>query len=187
MMQKNTQWKEELVLITSILDKTPLEKTIKWGTEVFTYKGNNVVSFGGFNNFFSIWFYNGVFLNDKYNVLVNAQEGKTKSLRQWRFTSKNEMDERKILEYIAEAIEVEKKGLKIKPVKFTPVPVPQLLENELKKDKGLKTAFEKFTPGKQKEYSIYINEAKQEATKHKRIEKIKPMIMQGIGLNDKYQ
>ena len=40
-MQKNTQWKEELVLIASILDKTPLEKTIKWGAEVFTYNGNN--------------------------------------------------------------------------------------------------------------------------------------------------
>jgi uncharacterized protein YdeI (YjbR/CyaY-like superfamily) len=61
------------------------------------------------------------------------------------------------------------------------------LEKEFKNDKTLKTAFEKLTPGKQKEYIVYINEAKREATKLKRLEKIKPMILDGIGLNDKYK
>ena len=186
-MQNSTQWKEELGLIASIFNKTLLEKSIKWGAEVFTSNGKNVVSYGGFKNYFTIWFYNGVFLKDKYKVLVNAQEGKTKSLRQWRFTSIEEIDENKILEYINEAIEVEKKGFKIKPQKFAPVPLPQLLADAFKKDKALKAAFENFTPGKQKEYIIYVNEAKQEATKINRLEKIKPMIMQGIGLNDKYK
>jgi uncharacterized protein YdeI (YjbR/CyaY-like superfamily) len=186
-MQNNTKWDEELALIAAIFDKTPLEKSIKWGAEVFTYNGKNVISYGGFKDYFTIWFYNGVFLEDPFKVLISAQDGKTKSLRQWRFKSKNEIDENKILEYILEAIEIEKKGLKINPDKFVPVPLPLLLENEFKKDNILKTAFEKLTPGKQKEYSIYINEAKQEATKHKRIEKIKPMIVSGIGLNDKYK
>jgi len=57
----------------------------------------------------------------------------------------------------------------------------------LKKDKSLKANFEKLTPGKQKEYIVYINEAKQEATKLSRLGKIKPMILQGVGLNDKYK
>jgi len=186
-MQKNTNWDVELEIIASIFNKLPLVKTIKWGAEVFTYNGNNVVSYGGFKNFFSIWFFNGVFLSDKYNVLVNAQEGKTKSLRQWRFKSKDEIDEKKILEYIHEAIEIEKNGMKIKPQKFTPLPIPQLLNDELEKDKVLKSAFENFSQGKQKEFIVYINEAKQDATKVKRIEKIKPMIIHGIGLNDKYK
>lgn len=186
-MQNNTQWSEELELIASIINKLPLEKTIKWGAEVFTYNGKNVVSYGGFKNFFTIWFYNGVFMEDKYNVLVSAQEGKTKSLRQWRFTSISEIDEKKIIEYITEAIEIEKKGLKISPDKFVEIPISELLENEFKNDEILKIAFEKLTPGKQKEYIIYINEAKQEATKLKRLEKIKPMISEGIGLNDKYK
>ena len=186
-MQNNTQWTEELELVTSIINKLPLEKTIKWGAEVYTYNGKNVVSYGGFKSFFTIWFYNGVFLEDKYNVLVNAQEGKTKSLRQWRFSSISEIDEKKILEYINEAIEIEKKGLKIKPERFVEIPVAEILEKEFKNDKTLKNAFEKLTPGKQKEYIVYINEAKQEATKLKRLEKIKPMISQGIGLNDKYK
>lgn len=77
--------------------------------------------------------------------------------------------------------------MKIKPEKFTPLPIPDLLWNELKKNQNLKINFEKVTLGKQKEYVIYINEAKQESTKLSRLEKIKPMILQGIGLNDKYK
>lgn len=186
-MQNNPNWSQELELIASIVNKLPLEKTIKWGAEVFTYNGKNVVSYGGFKNYFMLWFFNGVFLEDKYKVLVNAQEGKTKSLRQWRFTSIDEINEKKIIEYINEAIEIEKKGLKISPEKFVEIPVSELLEKELKNDKNLKSAFVKLTPGKQKEYIVYINEAKQEATKLKRLEKIKPMILQAIGLNDKYK
>ena len=184
-MQNNKQWTEELENLASIINKLPLEKTIKWGAEVFTYNGKNVVSYGGFKNYFMLWFFNGVFLEDKYKVLVNAQEGKTKSLRQWRFTSIDEIDENKITEYINEAIEIEKKGLKISPDKFVAIPISEILEKEFKNDKTLKSAFEKLTPGKQKEYIVYINEAKQEATKLKRLEKIKIMILQGIGLNDK--
>lgn len=186
-MQNNPEWSEELELIATIINKLPLEKNIKWGAKVFTYEGKNVVSYGGFKNFFTLWFYNGVFLEDKHNVLVNAQDGKTKSLRQWRFTSISEIDEKKITEYIYEAIEIEKKGLKIAPEKFVAIPIAELLENEFKSNPALKTAFEKLTPGKQKEYNVYINEAKQEATRIKRIEKIIPMILNEIGLNDKYK
>ncbi len=53
--------------------------------------------------------------------------------------------------------------------------------------KSLKSAFEKLTPGKQKEYNLYIDEAKQEKTKISRIEKIKPLILEGKGLHDKYK
>lgn len=99
-MQHNSQWTEELEMLAAIIATMPLEKAIKWGAEVFTYNGKNVVSYGGFKNYCTIWFYNGVFLEDKYKVLVNAQEGKTKSLRQWRFSSKADIDEQKIQEYI---------------------------------------------------------------------------------------
>jgi uncharacterized protein YdeI (YjbR/CyaY-like superfamily) len=34
---------------------------------------------------------------------------------------------------------------------------------------------------------VYIDEAKQEATKLKRIDKVIPMILQGIGLNERYK
>lgn len=186
-MQNNQQWAEELVRIADILAKSGLPTSIKWGVEVFTYQGNNVVSYGGFKNFVSIWFYNGVFLSDPYRVLVTASEGKTKSLRQWRFSSIDEIDEAKILEYVREAIDIEVKGLKLAPEKHQPAEVPELLAEALLADPDLKSAFEKLSSGKQKEYCLYVAEAKQEATKRARIEKIKPMILQGKGLNDKHR
>lgn len=186
-MSKINHWTEELGKLKEILSKTSLDTTVKWGSEVFTHNGKNVVSYGGVKNFFTLWFYNGVFLKDKYNVLVNAQEGKTKSLRQWRFISMDKIDEKKILEYIKEAIDIEEKGLKIKPEKNRPVPVPRLLITALEKDKNLKKAFGQLTSGRQKEYNLYISEAKQEATKIKRLEKIIPIILEGKGLNDKYK
>lgn len=186
-MQNNNYWTDELTTLRKIILTSQLEKSIKWGAEVFTLNGRNVISYGGFKNYFAIWFYNGVFLKDPYKVLINAQEGKTKSLRQWRFTTKREIDKKKILEYIQEAIEIENKGLKLQPEKFKPLAMSDLLMNELKTNKTLKLCFEKLSPGKQKEYNVYINAAKQDETKLNRLHKIKPMIIQGIGLNDKYK
>ncbi|MFN3405962.1 MAG: YdeI/OmpD-associated family protein [Cytophagaceae bacterium] len=186
-MQLSEKWAEELNLLASIICKAPLEKTIKWGAEVFTYNNRNVISYGGFKNYFALWFFNGVFLKDKYKVLVTSEGGNTKSLRQWRFTSIEEVNEKKILEYIKEAIDVEKKGLKIQPEKFKPVPVPALMKEEFNKNKKLKAAFDSLTPGRQKEYILYLNEAKQDATKLKRLEKVIPMILEGVGLYDKYK
>jgi uncharacterized protein YdeI (YjbR/CyaY-like superfamily) len=186
-MDKVNQWSEELDRIASILDKFDLFKTVKWGANVYTYNGKNVVSYGGFKNFFTIWFHNGVFLTDKHKVLINAQEGKTKSLRQWRFTTMKEISEKKISDYVKEAIEIEKKGLKITPTRTKTEAIPELFASALKSNKQLKAAFEKLTPGRQKEYLQYLNEAKQEATKLKRLEKIKPMILEGTGLNDRFK
>lgn len=185
-MDKINHWEKELELLEEILNKTELTKTIKWGTPVYTYNGKNIVGFVGFKNHFTLWFYNGVFLSDPYKILVSAQE-KTKALRQWKFNSIDEIDEKRILEYVNESIKNLEDGKELKPEKFQSVSIPELLKNEFNQDKNLKSAFEQLTPGKQKEYSIFIDEAKQEKTKMSRIEKIKPMILNGIGLNDKYK
>lgn len=94
-MDKKNQWSEELSKLKTILNKSGLETAFKWGIDVYTYNGKNIVSCAGFKNHFTLWFYNGVFLKDLDSVLENAQKGKTKSLRQWRFTSIEEIDEKK--------------------------------------------------------------------------------------------
>jgi uncharacterized protein YdeI (YjbR/CyaY-like superfamily) len=179
-------WPEELDALKAIVNKTPLVETIKWGAPVYTYNGKNVLGVMGFKNFFTLWFYKGFFLKDEAGVLVNANEEKTKSLRQWRFTSKDEINEKLILQYINEAIEVEKAGLEIKPEKKV-VPVPEALQQALDGDPALAEAFNKLTPGKQKDYNEHIASAKQEKTQLARLEKIKPMILDGKGLYDKYK
>jgi uncharacterized protein YdeI (YjbR/CyaY-like superfamily) len=183
---KVNNWSEELEFLKSIIAKTELVETTKWGGTVFTLNGKNVLGIGGFKNYFTIWFFNGVFLKDEKQVLVNAQEGVTKSLRQWRFTSKEEVNEAAVLSYISEAIENEKAGKVIKPVKKEAV-VSELLQKELDNSTALAEAFKKLSPYKQKEFLEYVESAKREQTKLSRIEKIKPMILKNIGLNDKYR
>ena len=184
--QSNHLWEEELGLLREIIQKTELTETKKWGGEVYTINNKNVLGIGGFKNFFTIWFWNGVFLKDEAKVLVNANEGVTKGLRQWRFTSKDEINEKLILHYITEAIENEKAGLSIKPEKKEAMKC-DYFDDKLNCDKDLKNAFEKFSPYKQKEFWEYMATAKQEKTKETRFEKIKPMILENIGLNDKYR
>lgn len=185
---KTSQWAEELDLLKTIIAQTELEEMTKWGGPVYTINKKNVVGVGGFKSYVGIWFFNGVFLKDEKKVLVNANEGVTKALRQWRFSSKEELlkNEKFILQYINEAIANEKAGISQKPEKKEAI-VSELLNAEFKSDTKLKKAFEAFSPYKQREFSEYVETAKQEKTKLSRIEKIKPMILDGIGLNDKYR
>ncbi|HLF53071.1 YdeI/OmpD-associated family protein [Flavobacterium sp.] len=183
---KENSWAEEIELLNSIVAKTELIETTKWGGTVFTVNGKNVLGIGGFKNYFTIWFFNGVFLKDEKQVLVNAQEGVTKSLRQWRFTSKDEVNETLILSYIKEAIENENAGKVSQPIKKEAL-VSEFLQKELDNNPTLAEAFLLFSPYKQREFLEYVESAKRDETKISRIEKIIPMILENIGLNDKYR
>ncbi|MBD1430622.1 DUF1801 domain-containing protein [Sphingobacterium litopenaei] len=181
------QWQELYEKMNVTISKLNLKKEIKWGMDIYTFERKNVLGWAGFKNFFSIWFYNGVFLSDPYSVLVAATEGKTKSLRQWRLKNANEFDEKKIIEYIEDSIQTIKDGKFVPAEKGIKKEAEGVLKDELLINKVLKQAFEKLTPGKQKEYIEYIEEAKQEKTKLTRLEKIIPFILGGKGLNDKYK
>ncbi|WP_413997636.1 YdeI/OmpD-associated family protein [Flavobacterium sp. W1B] len=183
---KVNSWSEELIFLKSIIDKTELVETTKWGGTVYVLNGKNVLGIGGFKNYFTVWFFNGVFLKDEKKVLVNAQEGVTKSLRQWRFSSIEEVNEKDVLNYILEAIENEKQGKRFKPEKKETI-VSGFLNKEFERDLTLAKAFQEFTPYKQQEFLEYIETAKREETKLSRIEKIKPLILKNISLNEKYK
>lgn len=170
-MNKVEHWTEELNRLTEILDKTGLQVAIKWGTPIYTLKGKNIAGICGFKNHFALWFYNGVYLKDPYRVLTSGTEGKTKGLRQWRFHSMDEIDEKKIIEYLDESISNAKAGKEMKPEKFTAVSIPEILQKALGDDPQFKEKFEQLTPGKQKEYNLYIEEAKQEKNQNFPIEK----------------
>jgi uncharacterized protein YdeI (YjbR/CyaY-like superfamily) len=180
-------WNDAEELMQQLIQKLPLEKEFKWGSYIYTHKGKNIIGWGGFKHFFSLWFYNGVFLTDKENLLINASEGKTKALRQWRFKDVSEMDSAKIESYILESIQNVDDGKELKPTK-SPVKTPSgLLLDSLKADPILYAHFKALSPGKQREYMEYIEDAKQEKTKLSRLEKIKPMITANQGLHDKYK
>ena len=57
----------------------------------------------------------------------------------------------------------------------------------LNENSQLKSFFKGFTNSKQREFAGHIANAKREATKQARLEKIIPMILSGVGLHDKYR
>jgi len=188
-IKKHEQWEKELIDLREIILSTRLEETIKWGLPVYALDGKNVVGIGAFKSYVGLWFYQGALLADPKQKLINAQEGKTKAMLQWRFSSLEEIrsESETIKEYIEEAIANQKQGKSIKPGRHKPLIIPEELESLLSENKELKEKFNVLSESKQREYAEYVTEAKREETKLVRLDKITPMILQGIGLNDKYK
>jgi uncharacterized protein YdeI (YjbR/CyaY-like superfamily) len=186
-LAKHDRWNEALIKFRQILLNTELEESIKWGIPVYSLHGKNVLGIGAFKSYVGLWFYQGAFLKDPKKVLINAQDGKTKAMRQLRFTSIDDIDLAMVKSYIDEAIKNQKAGKEMKPDTKKPVIIPAELQSAFDHDATLKSAFAEFTPGKQREFADYVSEAKQEATRIKRVDKILPLIRKGIGLNEKYR
>lgn len=180
-------WEEELKQLREILNSTELEETVKWGGPVYTIDGKNVIGIGAFQNHCALWFYQGALLEQNTDLLINAQEGKTKALRQIRFEKGEKLPVKELKKYVAEAIKNQQNGKQIKPENDKEINIPIELETAFQKDRGLKKAFDDLSPGRQREYAHHISEAKQERTKIDRVKKISPMIKAGVGLNDKYK
>ncbi|WP_459209914.1 YdeI/OmpD-associated family protein [Aquimarina rhabdastrellae] len=187
-IEAKPQWTTALKVLRSIALASGLTETVKWGVPVYTTKnGKNVIGLGAFKSYVGVWFYNGALLKDEANMLLNAQEGKTKALRQWRFESLEAIPQELLKAYVDEAIQNQLAGKEIKPVKKVAFEIPSELETVLNEDVVLKEKFKELTAYKQREYAEHISEAKREATKQNRLKKIIPMIQSGIGLNDKYR
>ncbi|MCL6265245.1 YdeI/OmpD-associated family protein [Flagellimonas myxillae] len=186
--EKEHPFKEGIALLRNLAQETDSIETLKWNFPVYTVNGKNVFGICRFKSHFGVWFFNGSFLIDPKKVLRNAQEGKTKGMRHWNFESIDEVDQQGVVAYMNEAIDNERKGLKIvQEKKSGSTEIPTLLQSQLDENNELNNAFEAFTPYKQREFCEYISEAKQEKTKLRRLEKILPMILKGVGLNDAYR
>lgn len=186
-IKSKPEWQAELVKLRDILNATGLEETIKWGAPCYTDGGKNIVGMAAFTAYFGLWFFQGALLSDPEGVLMNAQEGKTKAQRQWRFESARDIKVRTIMAYVAEAIELNRRGKEIKPDRAKPVTIPAELKAVFKSDAKLKTAFDAMSKGCRREYAEYVGEAKREETRRRRVGKIVPMILGGGGLNDRYR
>lgn len=181
------EWRSVLERVRAVMKASELEETVKWGAPCYTLNGKNLVGLVAFKDFVSIWFHQGALLRDEHGVLVNAQEGRTKAMRQWRVRSEDEIDETILRAYVRETIENQRQGREIKADRNKPLQIPDELAAAMEDDPDILNRFEALSPGKRREYAEYIAEAKRAETKVKRLEKIVPMILAGHGLHDKYR
>ena len=190
-LAKQAQWQAELTRLRGLVLECGLDETVKWGAPCYTLKGKNVVGLSGFKSYFGLWFYEGVSLPDPAEVFINAQEGKTKHMRQWRMQHAGEIKDELIRTYVRAAADWVRQGGSNPPApprsSQDPVDLNPYLRQALESNAEAKQAYEQLTPGRQREYVDYISDAKREATQIKRVEKILPMIAKGQGLNDRYR
>ena len=173
--------------LRKVLASTDLEETIKWGAPCYTLDGRNVVGLAAFKSYAGLWFHNGAHIDDPDGVLINAQEGKTKSLRQWRFTSVREVKVRAVRGYVERAIAFERSTEGAMKKAPTPEAVRIPVELEEAMDAPTASAFASLTPGRQREYAEHIGSAKREETRRRRAAQALPIILAGRGLHDKYR
>ncbi len=181
------RWTEELKLLRKIIQDCGLTEEAKWGAPCYTFQHKNVLMLSALKAYCCISFFKGSLLADGENLLIKPGPN-SQAARLFRFKSTEEVlkIEQHIRAYIFEAIEVEKAGLTVAFDK-NPEPIPEELEAKFNEDPVLKTAFEALTPGRQRGYVLHFSQPKQASTRMRRIEKYAHMILQGIGLHDKYK
>jgi uncharacterized protein YdeI (YjbR/CyaY-like superfamily) len=186
-IDKRPAWREALLQLRDLLLQLGLEETIKWASPVYTVKGKNVVGLAAFKDYYGLWFYQGAFLHDPDQRLVNAQVGKTRAMRQLRFESLEALDLELAARFIEDAIRNESAGLAIERRPAAAVRLPGLLSEALSDDPQLAAQFRSLTLGRQREYAEHIGSAKREETCRRRLNTAIPLIMAGRGLHDQYR
>jgi uncharacterized protein YdeI (YjbR/CyaY-like superfamily) len=122
-------------------------------------------------------------LPDPYKIL--EQQGSLQSSRIVKFRDLDTIrnSQSVLLQYIAEAIALEKTGAKVTFSKEMPAYPPELStifeENPL-----FKVAFLALTPGRQKGYLLHFSKAKQSQTRLNRILACQEKILAGKGMQD---
>ena len=182
---KTKQWKEEVEKLRKIVLECDLNEELKWGNPCYTSQGNNIVLIHVFKNYCALLLFKGALLKDPEDILIQ-QTKNVQVARQIRFTNAQEIVEKEsiIKSYISEAIEVEKKGLKVTLKKTDEYEMPEEFEDKLEENPYLKKAFYELTPGRQRAYLLYFSAPKQTKTRTSRVEKYTPQILAGKGLND---
>jgi len=179
------QWRKEFEKLRRIVLGCGLTEELKWGKPCYTFQNSNIVIIQGFKEFCALLFCKGALLNDPQGILKKPGEN-TQAARRIPFTHVREIAglEPILKAFIQEAIEAEKAGLEV-DFKKDPEPVPEELQNKLDEIPALKAAFKALTPGRQRAYILYFSAPKQSKTRESRVEKCKPQILKGKGLNDR--
>ena len=184
-LSKTKKWQEEFEKLRMIVLDCQLTEELKWGVPCYTFQKSNIVLIHGFKEYCALLFFKGALLHDAQGILIQQTEN-VQAGRQIRFTNIREIVEMEAIlkDYIYEAIEVEKAGLKVNFKKNTELIFPEEFQKKLDEIPALKTAFDALTPGRQRAYNFYFSEPKQSKTRESRVEKCMQQILNGKGLND---
>ena len=182
---KKSKWQQEMTLLRKIVLTNGLAEELKWGVACYCLGKANVVLIHCFKEYCALLFMQGALLKDANAILIQ-QTKNVQAARQIRFTDAAEIIELEVVikAYIKEAIELANAGVKFQLKPVAEFEVAKEFHLLLNKNAALNKAFFSLSPGRQRGYLLHFGAAKQSATRLARIEKYRPHIMAGKGLND---
>ena len=164
-----------------------VEETIKWGFPHFDYKGM-MCNMAAFKNHCAFGFWKSKIMSDAQEMTGNNANamghlGKIKSLDDLP-------PDKKIIAWVKEAMKLNDDDVKLPERKRTqataPVDIPDVLLKAFYKNKIAGTKFIALSNSHKKEYVEWINEAKTEETKNKRVAQTIEWVSEGKSRNWKY-
>lgn len=185
-LQSTRQWRAEITELRRIVRSCGLDETWKWRQPCYMFHGENIIILGSFKDYCVISFLKGSLLSDPEGLLKKAGEH-TQHGRVLRFTSVEEILglEAVIRSFILEAKDHVKSGQKTEQLNnVTTIPFPQELIAILDTDPPFNQAFQALTPGRQRAYLMHFTSTKSSETRITRINRFRPRIMAGKGMND---
>ncbi|WP_186757296.1 YdeI/OmpD-associated family protein [Echinicola salinicaeni] len=165
-----------------------VKETIKWGMPHFMYKGEILCSMAGFKAHCVFLFWKGALMQD--SVLRENAAGGTAMGLLGKITEMDDLPEDKqMLAYLYEAMELNEKGVKLpkNPSKSKmDLVVPEDLKLALEANTEALDTFENFSYSNQKEYIEWLDEAKTENTRNRRLKTAIAYMEEGKPRNWKY-
>lgn len=164
-------------------------ETLKWRTPTFEYKGI-LCGMAAFKAYCSFVFWRGSLMADPAGILEDTGDTAMGSLG--RIARLEDLPrDRVLLAYIKEAVRVADAGLKPEPKRRTQprteAEMPEYLAGALAENPRARKAFDAFSPSKRREYIEWLDGAKTEATRAKRLATALEWIAEGKGRNWKYE
>lgn len=165
-----------------------IEEKLKWGVPSFEYKGM-VGGMAAFKKHLTYGFWKSQLMKDPAGILADGKGG---AMSGGKVTSVAGLPPDKVLiAYIKEAVKLNEDGVKLERPKVArkdknAMKAPADLLAALKKSKKAMAAFDAFSYSHRKEYVEWITEAKQEATRIRRIATAVEWLAEGKPMNWKY-
>lgn len=176
-------WREALLALRALLIEAGLTEEWKWHSPVYTHQGQNVAILWGFKDRAALGFFKGVLLDDPQAILeVPGENSRTSRIVNFTDTARINALRPVLRAYLIKAIA--KAAIKIDLPKDDLV-YPKELLDRLAADPLLSTAFDALTPGRRRSWVLHLLQAKQTATRLGRIDKARPAILAGKGMNDR--
>ena len=182
---REKRWGAAFVALRKLCLATGLQEELKWGQACYDLAGKNVVLIHGFKDYCALLFMKGALLKDPERRLIQ-QTKNVQAARQLRFSSLADVARLRsvVKAYLAEAVAVEKSGVKVKMKSAAQFNAPAEFLVAMDEEPALAEAFYVLTPGRQKGYLLHFGGAKQSATRTARVARHIPRILKGLGLDD---